>query len=193
MKTSKNVVILLIIFFALIASFPVDHNDGRKGAVSYGSTVSLLGMISVHSASRHYIEVGGRKHRNVKGNPPYFIDIPTKNSILFVTGSGNSSEVELNFLNIGTKKLTKVSSWETFGSEIGSSRTNGAPFTAYVKEISDSEAVLVTAYSDAKKYFYVDLTGKKLKEVVMEHLDASGDIVEQSTYVDGELVKKAHR
>src|SRR5947199_37088 len=58
---------------------------------------------NVHGSKTTYLEVNGKTYQGVRGSPPYYLDIPGLNSILFVTERPRN-KVVFHVVNLQSKR-----------------------------------------------------------------------------------------
>ncbi len=117
-----------------------------------------VNFVNVH-ASHGYFEmtVFGVKYPEVRGWIPFYITIPEKNSILFVTGRDyDNGQATVHVVNLKTKSEIHFPAYD---SRIGSNirNTNNADMFENVEKVNGNEIVVVAGASKARYRYYLDL------------------------------------
>jgi len=165
------------------------HATYHDQYVTVGETPNLLTLLNLHGEPAKYLRIYGHNYDNVRGLPPCYLQIPELDAILFVTRKYHQDSI-FHIINLGTKRETKIDGpYADFGGHIGSGRKNGEPYTDFVERADSNTVVLATAFSDAKKRYYLNLPKNKLEKIVYDELDVTGQIKKTSVYMNGELVQ----
>jgi hypothetical protein len=169
-------------YFALC--FPRRVETYRGQFVTGGELVRPITAISVHSSSPNYLTVFGRTYRDVQGLKPFYLDIPSLDSILFVTGDDDQT---FHLVNLRTKKHSSVHTSKTsFGAHIGSNRPPGEPYVDFVESVTNNSVVVATQYPNGKKFYFLDFGAGTLDRIVYD--EYKGNVTNRSVYVDGKKV-----
>jgi hypothetical protein len=116
-----------------------------------------------HTSNQVEIRVGSRTFGHVSGEPPYFLRVPEKKQIFFVT-SGPDYVKKLHLVNIETGADVEIQSesgtlfWGAYDTESRSEK----PGYDYLRSASDTEIVLVHA-GDPMEVTVLDLVASKVK------------------------------
>lgn len=128
-----------------------------------GEIVRPLDFLAVHSSRPKYLSVGGHTYRGIRGSPPYYLDVPTLNSILFVTGA-IGGRTTFHLVNLTTLEHLEFDGGTSgFGGQIGANRSAGEPFTDYVETANADEVILSKRTSGWMERTVLNL---KMKSVV---------------------------
>lgn len=73
----------------------------RDHRVVAGEIPTPLHFVAVHLSRPKYLTVHGRTYTGIKGLPPYYLEVPALDSILFVTGMDHQT---LHLVNLKTGK-----------------------------------------------------------------------------------------
>jgi hypothetical protein len=143
--------------------FPFRVQRFHDNRVVGGEIVRALDFIGPHLSRRQFISVAGKTYYGVRGSSPFYLDLPTLHSILFVTEQ-MGGRVTFHLVNMETKEhLAFDGGTGGFGGYIGSARKPGEPFTDYVESATSDEIVLVKRSGD-----WADRTILNLKTKVVE-------------------------
>jgi hypothetical protein len=75
--------------------------DAHDSKASWGQYHAPLDFMAVHASRPSYIKVCGKTYSGVRGFSPYYLDVPTLNSVLFVTESMGLVRFHLVILELG--------------------------------------------------------------------------------------------
>src|SRR5689334_3980091 len=84
---------------SLAASCAQKAATSNSGGVTSGDVQRPSRKIFAHINEEHYLTISGKTYRGVAGSPPYYIDVPQLNSILFVTGNESHGNVTVHVVN----------------------------------------------------------------------------------------------
>jgi hypothetical protein len=188
MKVALSVIAVLLLVPAALF-WPRRVETYRDKHVVAGQIRRPIYELAVHVSKPQYLVINGRTYEGVKGTAPFYLEVPQLNSILFVTEAGRG--ITFHLVNLETQKEISIAGGEkAFGGNIGGKQTNpDEPYRDFIEKADQNELVAATRYPDAKKYFYLDLTSRKLSKVVYDAHDVNGQLTNHSVYVNGELVK----
>ena len=115
-------------------------------------------FLSPHMASSTTsIFVFGKKYKDVRGYQPYYLEIPEKDAILFVTGPDHNGDGNaiVHLVNLKTKGEKHCCA---FDSHIGSNiyKQNGQQFEE-VESVSGDKLVIRAGFSNARFRYHLDL------------------------------------
>jgi len=178
------VVSILVFILVLVVTFllPVWHYTAyRDRNVVAIRKYSLFSLISVHSAPQNQLKIGGKVYPNVRGLPPFYLNIPQIRSILFVTSEDQSGMV-FHIVNTNTwEEISIFGAKSSFGWEIGFP-TNRSSYADFVESANSNVVIAVSTYTDAKKVYYLNLSSQKLDKMVYDEFDAGGRIKKEDVY-----------
>jgi hypothetical protein len=185
MKHLPVIVFAALVFGYLALCYPRRVETYRDQFVTGGKLVRPITAISVHSSSPNYLTVFGRTYRDVQGLKPFYLKVPSQDSILFVTGDDDQS---FHLVNLKTKKHWSVHTSKTsFGGHISSvDGAPGEPYVDFVESVTNNYVVVATSYPHAKKSYFLDFSAGSLDRIVYE--EYKGGITNRSVYVDGKKV-----
>ena len=81
--------------------------------VKYGESHSLRELTHVHESPVTWISVGPKKYDNVMGGEPYYVQIPGRSEILFITSNPLQSEFVYHFVSLETGKEVAIATQYT--------------------------------------------------------------------------------
>jgi hypothetical protein len=137
----------------------------RAGNVRY-----FFNAFSVHSGMSHYLEVNHKIYRWVRGVEPFYLEIPQRHSILFLTRKGQDLGV-IHILDLRTFQEIRINGVEWFsGGHIGSKRAPGSDLSDYVERVEDNKIVLATRSGNRIIRGVLNLTDQKVDSVEDEKL-----------------------
>jgi hypothetical protein len=118
-----------------------------------------INLVNVHASHGYYeMTVCGAKYSEVRGWHPFYIPIPEKDSILFVTGRNyDNGQAIVHVVNLKTK--TEVH-FPAYDSDIGSNIRNDGGSYERVKEISGDKLVICAgsaSRTNCESQFFIDL------------------------------------
>lgn len=152
----------------------------RDDKVSAGEITRPLNAFAVHLSKPKYIEVGGKTYTGVRGLPPYYLDVPQLNAILFVTQQKNYNVI-FHLVNIETKYDVQIDAGNSgFGWNIGSGRTPGDKYTDYVESVHSNRMRLATRSGDWKETLELNLITKLIERRETLYFDAVGQVTNRS-------------
>ena len=139
-----------------------------------GEYVGPLDFLAVHSSQPRYITVNGHTYRGVRGSPPYYLDVPALNSVLFVTGDFGGQTL-FHLVNLATKEHIEFEGGTSgFGGHIGANRKAGEPFTDYIEGVSSNKVTLVKRSSDWMERTILNLESKAIEKGGTVYFDTTG-------------------
>jgi hypothetical protein len=151
--------------------------------VSAGELRSPLELISPHTGGWYYIKVNGETYKKVRGVAPFYLMIPTIDSILFVTGD---EETTFHVFNIKSKREISIpGNGVNFGGDIGGPQKPGEPFTDWVENANSNEIILAKQYPSigtnpsTRILITLNLREKRIEQVEGAWRDQSGHLVRQ--------------
>jgi len=140
-----NIFALFLLFSSAIliggCNIPFKHQQFQNQFASGGVLHPLLPTVFVHSYSEsYYLKVGGKTFSDVRGLPPYYLDVPQLHSLLFVTGKVDHGAT-FHLFNLATKKFERIlcgMETETCGWNIGAPRKKGEQFSEWIENASSN-------------------------------------------------------
>jgi hypothetical protein len=167
---------LWIVFAGIVVMFlrGVRAEKYRDQKVAGGDIMRPLDFLAAHSSSPRYLIVGGHTYRGVRGSPPYYLDVPALNSILFVTGAVGG-DTTFHLVNLMTKEHIEFDGGTSgFGGMIGANRKPGDPFTDYVESASSNKVILSKHTSGWMERTVLNLETKSAERGGTVSFDANG-------------------
>ena len=156
------------------------YSDG-KVVVLYHDTLNL---VNVHASSGYFeIQVLGKSFDYVRGWKPFYLQIPGKNWILFVTESGpeNRRLATVHLADFDRKVINDI---PAFDSSIGQNiRIPEPKIFETVEHFDGRNLVVLTEFLDRRLLYYIDLEmGKFVKEEVIWDLSKPQEV---KVYLEG--------
>lgn len=148
--------------------------------VVYKDTHNLL---NVHAGHGHFeLTVAGKTYSEVRGYIPFYVPIPEKTSILFVTG--RSARAVVHVINLQTKEAVQIPAYH---SHIGINiRTNNTGTSEWVEKIAGNSIVIRAKGDLDNSYrYYLDLGTKKFEREEAEYHDPKSGKTERETLING--------
>jgi len=144
-------------------------------------TIEVMPPQFVHSDERVSLTVAGKRYGRVIGAEPYYINLPQRDSILFVTQAGRE-RIAIHLFNLKTKRDLKMDSPEGF-------LVSGRKEPGWVERLEGEELVLGIAGVNFKEFDYFDLKKRKLYRIEVLHLDKAGKVTKTTTF-EGKSLKE---
>src|SRR2546427_11930603 len=95
----------------------------------------------------------GKTYKEVRGQAPFYLDVPGKDAILFVTGrTYDNGQATVHVLNY---KTAKVSSFSAYDSSIGKGISSNG--TERIESINGEKVVIPARFLDRQYRYYLDL------------------------------------
>ncbi len=148
--------------------------------VVYKDTANLA---NVHASHGHYeLTVFGKTYSEVRGYIPFYVPIPEKNSILFVTG--REARAVVHVVNLRTKAAVQIPAYH---SHIGHNiRTNSTGASEWLEKV-DGNRITIHArgpVDDSYRYF-LDLVEKKIEREEAEFRETTSGTTNREIYING--------
>jgi hypothetical protein len=157
----------------LVASCRYQAATASGNGIESGDLRSPARSLFPHVNEEHYLIVKGKTYRGVVGGPPYHLEIPELNSILFVTGNESHANVTFHVVNRQTGHDTVINAGKLhFGSDIGGPRKPGQADTDFVLATRPGEVTLASQGPEARVVIILDLLAHKIKDVTREPVKA---------------------
>ena len=142
-------------------------------------------LVSVHS-SYDYREmtVCGAKYSEVRGCNPFYLSIPERDSILFVTEPGHDNrQATVHIVNLKAK--TEVH-FPAYDSHIGNSIGTNYPDRSEMVGKIDGNKIIIHAEGFNSSYkYYIDLSGPKFEKEEAEFRDSHLGTTNRYVYIEG--------
>jgi hypothetical protein len=120
---------------------------------------------NVHGSKTTYLIVNGKTYKGVRGTPPYYLDIPQLNSILFVTEERNG-KVTFHLANLQTKKEIAIDGDESgFGGHIGSKKKPGEIMSDYVEKVEPPRVLIAKRSLNWTEITTLNVDSKKVERL----------------------------
>lgn len=175
-----------VLLAGCVKSTKTTYSD-QNVTVVFKDTANLL---NVH-ASHGYFEltVFGQQYDEVRGYIPFYIPIPEKKSILFVTGRDyDNGQATVHVINLETKQHIKIPAYD---SHIGSNiRTNNTDSSEIVEKIDGDKIVIRAEGFDRSFRYYIDLAAKTFEKEEAEYRNSPIGTTNRYTYINGKSPSK---
>ena len=124
----------------------------------------------------HSVEFNGQRFKDVLGYPPYYLDVPQADSVVFVTRLTSSGSNVIHVFNRKSGQDLQIPTIADFGRSIG--LTNGA-FQEYVERVEPGR-ISVASESGAgvvmKTVYHLNLQAATLESRDLYYYDAHGNM-----------------
>ena len=113
-----------------------------------------LNLVNVHAShDEMWLVAFGKTYKEVRGQAPFYLEIPGKNSILFVTGrTHDDGQATVHVLNYRTGKEINFPAYD---SSIGSNISSGG--TEKVVSVNGQKVIISAEFLDRRYRYYLDL------------------------------------
>ncbi len=107
------------------------------------------------------MKVFGRTYKNVRGTNPFYLEIPDRDSILFVTGrSYDDGQATVHVLNLTTQNVV---SFPAHDSHIGMNIGQKERAFEKIESVKGDKLVIRANYVDRKYTYYLDIKAGKFE------------------------------
>lgn len=139
---------------------------------------TLRNILNPHTDAKTELIVGGETYTNLRGAPPFYLEVPAGKRILFATHQvAYPYETTLHVLDLGAKVDIAVDITQTaFGWNIGSGRKPGKKLSDYIEEAADDRIVISTRSIDWKNTTFINLKSKSIERQQTSYYDESGKV-----------------
>lgn len=152
----------------------------RDNKVIGGEITRPINALAVHLSKPKYLTIGGKTYTGVRGLPPYYLDVPELNAVLFVTEQKNHNVV-FHVVNLETKRDIQIDADSSgFGRRIGSGGKAGDPGTDYIEGVQTKRITVTMRSLDWKETMVLNLATKSIERRETLYLDASGQVTNRS-------------
>jgi hypothetical protein len=148
--------------------------------VVYKDTANLA---NVHASHGHFeLTMFGKTYSEVRGYIPFYVPIPEKNSILFVTG--REARAVVHVVNLQTKAVVQIPAYH---SHIGRYiRTNNTGAAEWLDKVDGNKITIhARGFVDNSYRYYLDLGEKKFEREEAEFRDATSGTTNREVYLNG--------
>ncbi len=138
------------------------------------------GGSSVHSGPPviNHVIFNGRVFSDVLGYPPFYLDVPQLNSVLFITRVNDGGSNEIHIFNPQSGQDIVIPTIADFGRSIG--LTNGA-FLEYVDRVDQGTISVASEYGAGrpmKIVYHLNLRTAKMDDRDIYYFDRHGNITD---------------
>jgi len=152
----------------------------RDTKVTAGEITRPIDGLAVHLSKPKYLTIGGKSYAGVRGVPPYYLDVPELNAILFVTEQKNHNVV-FHLVNLENKQDIQIEADSSgFGRSIGSGGKAGEPGTDYIEGVQSNRITVAMRSLDWKETMVLNLATKSIERRETLYLDATGQVTNRS-------------
>ena len=154
-----------------------------RSLVPFSPHVGIYDTISIHVFEKTY--------KNVRGWKPYHLEIPQKNSILFVTGRDyDNGQATVYIVNLKTKKALSFPAHDShIGSNICPKDKETEQGFEKVESVTGDKLVITAGSLDTRFRYFLDLKEAKFEKEEAEFLDASNGTTNRFVYINGKRPK----
>ncbi len=180
MRLTLILVALLIIGTLVFCFWGKRSETYRDANVLAGEITAPVNTFAVHLSKPQYLTINGKTYMGVRGLPPYYLDVPELNSILFVTQE-KDGKVLFHLVNLKNKKEIQINADSSgFGWDIGSGRKPGDKYTDYVENVQSNQIMIATRSGDWKEMMVLNLANKSIARRETIYFDSTGQITNRS-------------
>lgn len=128
----------------------------KKVGVQYGSSRTVRSLLNIHESDEYWICVNGEKYDGVIGYEPYYLKIPYKDYIFFVTRGNFRGPNSCHFVSIsGNGENYEIKSDDDFvGSDINSKST----WSDKIESVNWPQVVIIKHFENKKFIYTFDLS-----------------------------------
>lgn len=156
----------------------------QDSKVTAGEISRPIDNLAVHLSKPKYITIDGKTYEGVRGLPPYYLEVPELNAILFVTEQ-RSHNVVFHLLNLETKHEMQIHAGSSgFGRSIGSGGRAGDPGTDYIEGVLSNRITVAMRSLDWKESMVLNLTTKSIDRRETLDFDSTGRVTNRSVQTD---------
>lgn len=149
----------------------------RDQQVSGGELRTLFNEIAVHASPKQYLIVNGTMYKGIRGQKPYYLNVPKSELIVFVTESAGY-KVTFHILNLVTGKEDAIDGGSSgFGWSIGSGAKPGDLGSDYVEEAKSNFVTLVKRSFTWKEITTLNLVTKRVEQVEVINYGSKGNVI----------------
>lgn len=132
-------------------------------------------IVSPHSDYETTLKVLGKQYRRLRGDPPYYLEIPGAKTIVFVTDEEKFPySARFHILDLETSnEILLDACGSSFGRNIGSGRSAGAKFSDSVEKVSDNRLTLAVRSESWKEIITLDLLAQKVVSIEILYYDSA--------------------
>ena len=153
-KTRLGLIWLATVWAAFAA-----ENNKRELPVKSGSSHTLKEFLSVHESPIDWLSVGNKKYNYVMGSEPYYVRLPDRDWILFITSNELQDRFLYHFVSLrdGSEISIPVKSTEMFQG-IGNVTLRNCHLS--FESISETQIIVLYQLPDRWYRYHFDLKQK---------------------------------
>ena len=176
MNHFKSGLFLAAILGCLSACATSTHTVYRDANIVAIEKLPPFALVNVHGAKTISIKVNGHTYDRVQGVPPFYLDVPDSNLILFVTHDHRDNST-FHFYDKGSKKITSLAAGQSsFGGHIGAAVKNGDVGSDFIEKVRDGRLWLSKRSVGWMEMTLVNLNTGRIENVKTIIYDADGTI-----------------
>ncbi len=154
----KKSLILLAFLSAMLCSCTHETTiayEDDKVKVLHKLTVNVLAVHASHDEM--WLVAFGKTYKDVRGLSPFYLEIPSKDSILFVTGrTFDDGQATVHVLNYKTKREIHFPAFDSsIGREIGGTTNSGG--SENIESVEGDKMVISARFMELQYRYYLDL------------------------------------
>ncbi len=155
MKTNLLFLTLLCAILCSCAHETTVSYEDTKVKVLEKNTVNFLNVHASHDEM--WLEAFGKTYKDVRGLDPYYLEIPGKDSILFVTGrTYDDGQATVHILNLKTQKEIHLPAFDSsIGRNIGGTQSSGG--WEKIESVKGDKIVISAQFMNRHYLYYLDL------------------------------------
>lgn len=165
MKVTKtiSVALMCVTHCSCSHSTRIAYEDD-KVKVLHKDTVNYL---NVHASSEEmWLVAFGKTYKDVRGQAPFYLEIPSKGLILFVTGGYENGRAVVHVLNYRTGKEVHFPAHDAgIGKNIISEAKANEQRFENVESVEGEKVVISAGFGDRRYRYYLDLQKPEFEKV----------------------------
>jgi len=158
---TMNALNIFLITILVALSCPILCSCSRSTRIAYQDTKvkvlhkDTLNFLNVHAShDEMWLVAFGKTYKEVRGQAPFYLEIPGKDSIVFVTGrSYDNGQATVHVLNY---KTGKAISFPAYDSNIGNCISSSG--AERIESVSGDKVIISARFLDRHYRYYIDLT-----------------------------------
>jgi len=180
---------LCVLMCATISLLTACSKSERNVAVSdtnitVGEITRAIDLVNIHSSKQKFVEVAGKRYVDLRGNRPYYLSIPEKDSIIFVTEESNHQST-IHVVNLKSHEHFSIKDAGSLGRGIGSTKPKGSPFTDWIGEVAGNRVAVVSRGDESEEVIVIDFDSKRLAHSESDYFDGTGVLTNREIRLNG--------
>jgi hypothetical protein len=172
-KGKNSTLLLFCVFLCSCVHETTTFYQDDKVKVLQKSTIHILNVHASHDEM--WLEAFGKTYKDVRGLPPFYLEIPSKDSILFVTGrTYDDGQATVHILNYKTRKEIHFPAYDSdIGKNIGGTPSSGG--SEKIASVDGDKIEISAQFMSSHMRYYLDLAKPEFER------EEGNSIMEQGT------------